>query len=669
MIRQYGRCAWLALSITAVPLICPAQAAPDSAQLGTITVLGTRTQKTTDAVPRSIDVIGRDRITREQSADPGEIVDALPNVDVTGSPRPLGESIQIRGLSGDRILLLIDGVRQDFFTGHLGAGFISPALIESIEVQRGPASVLWGSGALGGVVSIDTKETADLLADDDNIGASLRGGYQSASDAWITGGSVYGRLGDGIDALVDIGRRSNENLELGDGSTLPQSAYQRTSALLKSTWHVSPGHSLQFSHRRLRLDGNTPSNPASTVSRENPLLDREIKIDTSRIEWQLVPMSRLVDLKAGLSHTRTEVDENERSAARHDRTEVDGWQVDLANTSRFDLGLAGKHALTYGVDANHQDIEARRDGRPRQSIPNAKRLIWGAFVQDEIRWNQAWSTLLGLRYDHYRSEPDAEVAPDQNDSAWSAQAGLLWQVADWLQLYASYAEAFRAPSLTELYATGTHFGANQFVPNPDLKPEQAANKEIGLRTRWAGLFAARDLLQFQVTAFRNDVDDFIDTIVTVVPLPGPPFVGGTTRSANVTEARLEGFEAVASYTADAWFLGLSYGQTRGDNETEDQPLADIAADTWVARAGVTALPWDGRIIWRVTRAEAQRRVPPGTQATGSYTVHDLLTTWHPTQDVRLDVGVGNIADRAYRRHNAVIDEAGRNIKLGLTLTF
>lgn len=674
MIRRYGRHAWLAILITTLPQVCTAQAETQiesrPVRLETITILGTRTEKSPDQVPRSIDVIEQDQIAHEQSTDLGGIVDVLPNVSLNGSPRSMGETISIRGISGKRILLLIDGIEQDYGAGHVSGGFIPPGLIKSVEVERGPASVLWGSGALGGVVSIETKDATDLLADGQDIGARLHGGYQSATDGWITGGAAYGRLGDSVDALFHLGRSDFGNLKLGNDETLAHSGYQRTSFLAKGTWHITPGHSLQLSHRRSWLNAVSPSNPSSRVSRENPLVEREIAVGASRIEWRLLPESlKLVDLTVGLSHIRTEVDASEVRSAEYENTAIASYGLDAANTSRFDLGAVGRHVLTYGFDADRESIEATENGHPSKSTPNAHQLIAGVFIQDETHWSEAWITTLGLRFDHYRSESDAGVAPDQHDGAMSLQAGLLWQATDWLQLYASYAEAFRAPSVTEMYKSGLHFLGNKFVPNPNLKPEEAANKEVGLRAEWEDLFASRDSLRIDLAVFRNDVENYIQTTVHAVNLSHPPWVAGTTRIDNVHDARLEGFEVKASYTTDIWFVGMSYGQTRGYNETKDQPLADIAADTWVVRAGITALPWDGRITWRMTHAEPQNRVPPGVKSTDSYTVHDLLTTWHPTSRLRLDLGIGNITDRAYRRHNSSIQEAGRNFKFGVTVKF
>src|SRR5699024_8728549 len=116
---------------------------------------------------------------------------------------------------------------QDYDVGHMGTGFVSPGMIESVEVERGPGGVMWGSGALGGVVSVNTRDATDLLKDEQNVGAMLFGGYQSATEGWDTRGAVYGHLAEDVDAMLQFGHRSDGDVALGDGSTLPHSAYRR----------------------------------------------------------------------------------------------------------------------------------------------------------------------------------------------------------------------------------------------------------------------------------------------------------------------------------------------------------------------------------------------------------------------------------------------------------
>lgn len=687
MIRQRGWC-WLAFPLLVLSNVGWAEDdtqpialdedGPQPIVLDTVTVLGTRTERPTDKIPRTVDVIGSEQITRQQSGNLGSVLDILPNVSVTGSPRPMGETIQIRGLSGQRVLMLLDGARQVFGRGHLSRGFIEPDMIKRIDVQRGPASVLWGSGAIGGVVSVETKDAKDLLAPGKLFGARFRGSYQSAVDGWFGSGALYGRPTDYLDMLVYASRRENDNLELGNGTTLPFSNYRRSTVLAKATFYPTANQSIGISHRQLWLNGHAPANPTATLSSSNFPLDRNVTLRSSHINWRLTPESPLVDLRTQLYHTKRSIDAYAASLNRRDYTTVDtlGWS--LTNTTRHDFGFAGAHALTYGSNGYQNSAEGTRNGAPRPMFPNAFQRVFGLFAQDEVSWDLGWwgkwITTLGVRWDHWHSESNKHVASDQDKHQLNWQAGVLWQTTDWLSLYFSYAEAFRAPTLTELYAIGKHFGFNRFVPNPNLKPEQAANKELGLRTSWSDLLTAGDRLKMGFAVFRNDVDNFIGLEVNVVPLKHPPFVGGTTRSQNVAEARLEGIEANLAYTTDAWFATLAYGQTRGQNMTKNQPLQAIAPPQFTGRFGLTDLPWNGQILFRATVVQNQNRVPPSGQdqaflQTPGYTVYDVLTSWYPIPRLRVDFAITNLTNKAYRRHTAVIDAVGRSFKASITWKF
>lgn len=664
MVRSIGYGVLLAPLLAAIPLAGWAQDDSLMAQLIPITVVASRVEQPADAVAKSTDSKSADDIAHQQSNDLGAVLEDLLNVSLTGSPRPSGEEIQIRGLSGNRVLKLVDGVRLSLSAAHLSDLFIDPGLIQKVEVERGPASVLWGSGALGGVVSVQTKDAADLLDPDQSLGAQLNAGYQTASNGWSAGATVYGMLADNLDGLLYVDHRDNNDFELGNGSKLPHSAYRQSSLLAKTKYYPAPSQSIGLIHRSERLKGDAPSNPASPVDRENPLLSRETALDTTQLKWRVKPTApAAVDLLALVYHTRTKVDETHFSDGSRDHTKVNTVGMDIANTSRFTLGPAGSHMLTYGANGFGDRANAGST-----SGPNGKRRLIGIFAQDAVTWGD-WTVTPGLRYDWYHSQSSENVAPDQDARELSSQLGIVWQTTDWLSIYANYAQAFRAPSLEELYAVGTHFGANKFVPNPDLKPEKAANKEVGLRANWSKLLAPDDQLRLNASVFRNDVENFIDTIVEVVPLPGPPFVGGTTRSKNVTDARLEGFEATIRYSLKGWFAGLGYGQTHGTNKTKNQPLTDIAPHRWVLRTGVRNLPWDGRIALHATLAESQNRVPPGTEKTAGYTVYDLLSSWTVRDGLRLHVGIHNLTDKAYRQHNAVIEQTGRNIATSLSWSF
>jgi hemoglobin/transferrin/lactoferrin receptor protein len=280
-------------------------------------------------------------------------------------------------------------------------------------------------------------------------------------------------------------------------------------------------------------------------------------------------------------------------------------------------------------------------------------------------------------------------------------------VAEWLSVHAGYAEAFRAPSLLETYAAGTHFLGNEFRPNPELRPEQAANVEAGLQLNFAGVLAADDALRFKASAYDNDIEDYIETVVVVEtegpvppadqctsatpatgcvnrnedgtanPFVPPIYVGGYTTSVNLRNARIRGVEIEGRYDIAGFSFAANYSQARGEDTANNAPLLTIPAD---AVNGMMGYGWGGiRLGGRLTRAAAQRRVPldaagnPVIPRTDGYTVMDLFLTWEPKRaalrGMKLNLGVDNVTDRYYRNHLAPLAEAGINPRASISYQF
>ncbi|MFO7640682.1 MAG: TonB-dependent receptor plug domain-containing protein [Candidatus Competibacteraceae bacterium] len=151
----------------------------DGRQLDTVTA--TKTAHDPFAVAESVSIVDREDIESTQAANLADLLGDLPNVDVAGGPRAIGQRVVIRGLSDSRILFAIDGARQNYNRAHESRIFLDPELFKRVEVLRGPASALWGSGALGGVVSFTTVDAADFLAPGQTFGARLKGGYQDVN--------------------------------------------------------------------------------------------------------------------------------------------------------------------------------------------------------------------------------------------------------------------------------------------------------------------------------------------------------------------------------------------------------------------------------------------------------------------------------------------------------
>lgn len=136
-----------------------AVAAEDVDELSTVVVTATRDEKPADQQQRAVAVVTKKAIEARQ---PDSVVESLKyenNVEVGGGSRPGAQQPIVRGLSGNRVLQVIDGVRQNTNSGHRGTYFVDPELVEQVEVVKGPSSSLWGSGALGGVVATSSGST------------------------------------------------------------------------------------------------------------------------------------------------------------------------------------------------------------------------------------------------------------------------------------------------------------------------------------------------------------------------------------------------------------------------------------------------------------------------------------------------------------------------------
>ena len=146
-----------------------------------VTATATKTARDPFDVDASVSIVDEERIEATQASNLADLLADLPNVDIAGGPRAIGQRVVIRGLSDNRILFVIDGTRQNYDRAHDSRILIDPDLFKQVEVLRGPASALWGSGALGGVISFTTKDAADLLAPGQTFGARLKLGYQDVN--------------------------------------------------------------------------------------------------------------------------------------------------------------------------------------------------------------------------------------------------------------------------------------------------------------------------------------------------------------------------------------------------------------------------------------------------------------------------------------------------------
>ena len=648
-----------------------ALAAEQVFELKKVTVSATRVEQSLETASRSISVTDRNAIEQIQPQSVADIVRMQPNTEIAGGPRAGSQTVNIRGLTENKVLQTVDGVRQQFDSGHRPSYLLDPELIARVETLRGPSSSLWGSGALGGVIAQTTINGSDLLDPEQQLGGFVKTGFND-NNHQASSSVAFGLRQGSFDTLLSGYYRDASDIELGNGEALGGSAERNQGALAKAVWQLDDDQSLTFSYRQAESRGSVPTNGTADITSSNFLIARETASANWLVDYRLNPVSEKVNSQFLVYRNAIELDEYRRSDGRQDRTEQTTLGVSINNRSSF-----GKLDLLYGIDGYREEFDARRRGDNRPRPPEAESENWGLFFQGSYQL-AGWTFELGGRQDRYETRAD-NLGIDRSDSEFSPTVAIGLQPASWLKLVLRNDHAFRAPTSEELYTTGTHFCitanlCNNFVSNPDLKPEQANNLEFLARANLDQL-SGQGKLALELSVFRNRVDDFIEQVV-IFPDSFPAPDAGITTWENVDKAVIDGYELLAEYQWDALTVAVSYGQTRGEDDRSGSDLTNIPADSLKADLSYAFASRQVIAGLRVTRASKQDRTDYPQNSAGveydGYTITDLYASWQPDfidDALKINLNVNNIADRYYRRAWDEVYEAGREVIVSVKYTF
>ena len=675
------------LLITSIMLLTePAFAAPKKEEgdeenvysFDTVTVTAAKTTQNSFEMPAMTSTINMDDPAVAPASTLADIFRDEPFVQFTGSARRNGQTPTIRGFDEDSIVTLVDGVRQNFQSEHDGTFFIDPSVVKRVEVLRGPNSTLYGSGGLGGVISFEVKDAADYLKNGENYGAEFNTGYQSASKEIFN--SLTGYATDESkkwDALVNVAKRDSKNIDLGDDSELP-SEDDVFSSLTKFKYFANDANTLGFSFQSYNNNSKEPNNPQiGFAGPTGELVDKDTSSYTTKVTHEFDDYDiDLFKLKTQLYHTQTTVGE----------TVVDDTDVNnpgdllTRELNTYGLNLDGRtlvkqetnfpNTISYGLEAytDTQDGADSRNGE-RGGVPDAEDEFIGVYLQSELKLKpeMIYGEIVltpGGRFDTYRSH---SASGNMNESqAFSPKFSASYKPIGWFMTYASYAEAFRAPNLTEIYSTGFHFavsglGVNVFTPNPNLRPEKSATKEVGFGFDFYDVMAEEDNLTFKMARYFTDSEDYIDQQVNFVFSP----CCGTTDTVNVPNAKLSGTEVELGYKVGRIDFSSAYTHIDGRNVDTGAFLGTLTPDTLTTRIGYNIEELDSQIGYRVTGVEGHDRVIASGDIREGYTVHDVYYQWTPQEieNFTLNLGIDNIYDKAYATVFPGSLDPGRNYKV------
>lgn len=669
------------------------------AQADPVTVTATRTALDLFGAPSTVTVIGAEDIETILADDIKDLIRFEPGVSVTSAParftaalastgRDGNAGFNIRGLDGNRVLFQVDGVRVpdafSFGPASFGRGdYVDLDILQSVEIVRGPASALYGSDGLAGVVSFITRDPDGFLRGDENFALRLRAGYASANDAYTGGVSAAGRAGPWSALFAYTYRDGHETENQGENDALnstrttpnPQDITSN-SALARIVFAPSAQHRFRLTgdwgDREIITEAYAGRSAGAPIATSVIDLDGVDESERSRLalDYTFENEGGAIDrafaaVYAQQSALRQFTAEDRFTAAdrtRETRFENEVWGASLQLESAFDTGGVS-HRLTYGGDYSVTRQEGVRDGTvppvgesfPSRPFPNTDYTLAGLFVQDEISFLDGQIVLFpAVRYDSYELEPENDAlytAPvsGQSDDRVSPRLGVVIWPAQWFGVFANVAAGYKAPSPSQV---NNNF-ANPLqgyvsIPNPDLRPETSESVEVGVRLRDVR-FAGADW-RASATAFAGQYDNFIEQIQ--VGGSFTPMDPARYQFVNLREAEISGAEARAQGRWENGFgfiIAASFAE--GDQITGGTRAPLLSVDPVRVVAGLSydapSRAFGGQLIATYASEKDAADVCAGCFIPPEYTVFDMTAYWRITPDAVIRAGVFNISDETY----------------------
>lgn len=673
-----------------------------------ITITATKTPRFVLDSTASIVIIESEVIEQQVMRSIRDLVRYEPGVSVGRNPNRFGnQGFNIRGIDGNRVLIQIDGIRTaDNFVGR-GRDFFNLETIERVEIVKGPASALYGSDAIGGVVSFITKDPEDYLdVFGDSIYTSFSSNYSSDNEGNTTTGvlAVADDMGT-IEASAAITiTNDSEFKNFGEIESNPQTV-DEFNILAKLVYNLNENNRFKLTGEVLdsssdttliNEEGRTPldfSGPPvfflreeveaeDTKKRDRVSLTYTHDNDNDNAIWLQKANVNLYFQNSQIEEEKTSIGIRQPTAPpintpieRIDnnqfKQEVFGGNLQLE--SNFAIGNSD-HRLVYGAEIYNTQTSRPRDNSiinltdgsitkfvageefPNKTFPDTDTLRLALYVQDEIEIGQ-FSIIPGIRWDYYSltANEDDDFAiinvnnfevEDVNESAFSPKLGIVYKATPELAIYGQYARGFRSPPYDDANIGFTNFAFEYTVlPNGDLEPETSDSFEVGIR-------GAYPSINFTLAGFYNDYDNFIDN-VGLGPRPSDGFL--QFQSQNIDQAEIYGVEAEFEYfitgsKRNGLSLITSIAWAEGNNTSGDEsvPLNSINPIEAVVGLRYRAVEnrWGTELIATLV-GEKTRIDGDNLFAPDGYTTVDLIGYYNLSDRLSINLGLFNLFNEKY----------------------
>lgn len=648
-------------------LIAFSAAHADESTLGTVSVTAKGYAANDLDTPVSTTTLDRIEIDRRGGQNLGDALRGEPGIAIANDSAQ-GQNPTLRGLGKDSIVLLVDGMR---FNSAQPAGaiasFMTLGMAERVEVVKGGASVLYGTGALGGAINVLLPQarfspgvSVDAAASFDSASKGLRGTAvmnASAGDHALMLGASLARIDD---------YRSPEG-------TVARNGYDSDSFIGQYRFRLDSQQQIRVSAQLHRdkdvwYPGSTqthPTNPATrTTTVHSPEQERRLfELGYNRKGSGDRPLN--IDVRVYRQEMARQIYAYANWLNRDIVTNEVTFQTDGLD-AKADWLVHPQHLISFGIntwemtgnpDRWQAAAPAFTNFTANNPFQNAKINAVGAYVQDDMRFGKL-NVLAGLRYDTVKSTADSMLngartsGLDGSDSALSGSLGVIYEAAPLFRPYANYARAFRAPGMRERYESGIRGDGYFYAGSPEVEAEKADQIELGIK-------GANSQFSYQIAGYHNRIENYLTgqilTGAAATAACGAPNAANCKKTVNLGSVTIRGLEANARWQAvSGHWLTAGLSMVRGTNDDINEALFQMPADEarlgWLGNLlpGVSA-DFTLRLVDRQDRIATQ--FTRGREnATAGFATADLGATWRFAKNQSLRLAVRNLADKTYHEH-------------------